>query len=31
MELTDPVLMKMGQYVEKWKSYQDSRLVFLSC
>jgi len=31
METNDPVLIKMGQYLEKWKSSNDSRHVFLSC
>jgi len=31
MNTIDPVLTKMGQYVEKWKSSSDSRYVFLSC
>ena len=31
METTDPILIKMDQYVEKWKSSQDSRHIFLSC
>ncbi len=31
MKANDPVLEKMGTYVEKWKSINDSRFVFLSC
>ncbi len=31
MATTDPVLIKMSEYVEKWKSSKDSRYVFLSC
>lgn len=31
MQATDPVLVKIGQYVEDWKSAKDSRYVFLSC
>lgn len=31
MQTTDTVLIKMGQYVEKWKTCNDSRHVFLSC
>lgn len=31
MKPTDPVLKKMKQYVDEWKSNSDSRHVFLSC
>lgn len=31
MEPTDPILIKMDQYVNEWKSSQDYRHVFLNC
>jgi hypothetical protein len=31
MQSSDPILIKMGQYVSDWKSAKDSRYVFLSC
>lgn len=31
MQSTDPILIKMSQYVENWKSAKDPRYIFLSC
>lgn len=31
MEQSDSVLIKMGEYIEKWKSSQDCRHIFLNC
>ena len=31
MQASDPVLIKMGEYVDKWKACQDTRYIFLSC
>ncbi len=31
MQPTDPILVKMDQYLKQWKSSKDSRCVFLNC
>ena len=31
MKISDPVLIKMGQYIEHWKACKDTRYIFLSC
>jgi hypothetical protein len=31
MEQSDSLLIKMGEYIEKWKSSQDFRHIFLNC